>query len=374
VASQWLSSAALDYGIVGAPGVWLLDQANFRGPQVDGCIDRTRPAVVELSWVDPAGEGTVDHGSFYLLAAAELDTAFGAYNFDNVVGGNGCNAATIRPAPVPSPGLTRRIAACTGLPGVVTTYDWFDSNANDFNYFDVEVAVDPFPPEHRTAAVAGPLIAGYQVLYQEGGEPTSSGAGGWRPARDLTRPATDPAPMVPVGTVTARVALPKGVTWTTRYWVALRLVYRDARLNQGPGEPRLVSPVGGHCGPLEFGGVIDAVEFGAIDVRRTRQGVVIDWTTLAEDDTLGFRVHRAPRRDASEAQVVGGLVPAHGPFAPYTFTDLSAAGDTATLHYYLQEVTVSGGDGDRSPWLTVAADPGGRGRGRGRRPGTERGR
>jgi hypothetical protein len=369
-ASQWLSNAELDYGIAGAPGVWLLDQANFQGPQVDGCIDRAQAAVVELTWLDAPTEGTVDHGAWYLVAAAEFDPAFGAYNFDRIVGCGGCNAATIEPRLVPSPTLAARTEPCTGAPATVTRYQVV--NAADRAYFDVVVVPgEPAPPEYRTAALAGtPLIAGYQVLYREGSEPTSSDPAGWLPARDPAAPATDAAPLIPVGAASATVAIPLGQP-TMRYYVALRIVYVDTGLNpttswplSGDG-PRVTSLVSGHCGPFHYSPVL-AVEFGELSARRTARGNVIEWTTLDEQDTLGFQVSRASRKEASSAELVPGFVVAHGPFLTYRLTDAAAAGEARTWHYFVQEVTSSGVAGDRSPWVTVGGAEPGRGRARGR--------
>jgi hypothetical protein len=167
------------------------------------------------------------------------------------------------------------------------------------------------------------------------------------------------------------VSIPKG-TPLVNYWVAVRIVYHDASLNPTSpwpigGGPRVLSLVSSHCGPFYYeGGVSPAVEFGELSARRTAQGNVIEWTTLDEQDTLGFQVLRASRRDGSAAELVPGFVVAHGPFRPYLLTDTAAAGETRTWHYFVQEVTSSGASGDRSPWVTVGTDASGGGRSRSR--------
>jgi hypothetical protein len=363
VASQWMSNAELDYGITGATGVWILDQANFQGPSIDGCIDRAQPAVVEFSWLDGPTDGTVNHTSWFLVMASEFDSAFGAYNFDNITGGGGCNAATTQPMPVPAATITTRTAACTGASATRTQFGTSSENAVDNTFFDVGITIsNPNPPQYRTAAVTAPLIRGYQVLYREGTEPTSSDPAGWTVAKDPAAPATANHPIIATGTATATVSLPKGAI-ANNYYIALRIVYQDASLN-ATADPRVVSLLSSHCGPFYFeGGVTPAVEFGPIQAQRTTQGTKIQWTTLDEQDTLGFQIYRATRQDASAAQVVGGFIAAHGPFVPYNFTDTSVAGETRAYHYFIQEVTSSGA-GDRSPWLTVSQDSNGRGRAR----------
>jgi len=361
--AEWLVNANLDDGTAIPAGIWYMYQANWAGPMVDGCFNITGVTprtVAEISDVYSAAEGTPNHGAWFLVGSVGLTTGF---NFDLITGATGtCNAATIAKQDVSAVSVQGRSAACVGstTPTTVTTADTLTG------FFDVQINItNPNPAWFNDTGAAPALISGYQIMYKTGAEPTTSVASAWNPVYDPTD-ATAPKNamgVIPVGTATALVALPV-TTITTNYWFAARAVYADATENPTasfdpllgtpglPAGPQVTTPVGAHCGPVNFNPLPMAVNFGSVVAERTAQGVTVRWTTLSEDDTNGFRVVRATGASGTEAAVDAAYVDAHGANLDYVISDLGAG--PGTYYYYVQELT-SNGPGDRSEIVRVDA-------------------
>ena len=196
---------------------------------------------------------------WYVLASVPLTNSF---DFDQITGATGCSPAEVVQQPVPGVTIVGRTAPCTrsSVATLSTTPD------RTPGFFDVAVTlVDPEPDWWNETGMDGApaLIAGYQIVYTTGAEPTTSSytIGGYRPVREPGN-ARRALGVVPRGTsVPVTVALPDlGVG--TRYWLATRIVYVDSTENPlGPFDPAAgtpASPVGpqittevsGHCGPV----------------------------------------------------------------------------------------------------------------------------
>lgn len=237
---------------------WLLD-ADWSAALSDGCIDATlapRRAVAELSFADAAREGSIDHRAFYL--AASVDELGGAYDFDRITGGDGCNDRDVVVHEVPRPTFPPNPPSmqCTGNPTWVAG-SLEASNAVDCDYRDVgvEIADEPTWRTETGSGAAPALIQGVEFLYQFSPiEPLSSDActAGWLPARDPAMPSLALGPL-PRGIRRALIAIPNSYDPA---WIAARIIYADASVNPmgsyDPlgGAPALVSPPGGHCGPV----------------------------------------------------------------------------------------------------------------------------
>ena len=108
---------------------------------------------------------------------------------------------------------------------------------------------------------------------------------------------------------------------------------------------------------IEVESIILAVTWDEYAATRTATGVIVAWTTLAEDDTLGFEI-RAMHRDGSEAVVM--TLPAHGPSQPYELRDSrDVARDGTVTAYRVTEIRWDGRRGDATPWFKIARDDGG---------------
>jgi len=366
---EYLVNASLDDLTPGlANGHWYMWQPNWSGPMVDKCYTGapgppTPRTVVELSAVDarPGFEGTTAHAAWYILASVPL-TANG-FDFDTITGGTGCTPQELQKQPVPTVSVMGRSLPCTNNT-TPTTSQTADALTG---YFDTAVTIsNPNPNWWTEAGLNGApaLISGFQIMYKMGTDPTTSASSAWLPVYDPTD-ATAPKNalgVVPVGTAgPITIALPV-TTSTTNYWLALRIVYADASENPtapfdptaaGLQGPQITSPVGTHCGPVNFNpGIQTAVEFDSVTAERTSQGVNVRWTTLREDDTYAFKVYRS-NEAGTESTEAASWVDAHGSNLEYVVSDLSAG--PGAYYYYVQEFT-SNGLGDRSPSVRVEAN------------------
>lgn len=372
--TEWMVNAFLDDGTSPAPGHWYMYQASWTGPSVDGCYNApgapSPRTVAELSFVDANGpshtgtEGTINHGSFYLVNSVPLTQQF---EFDTTTGGTGCTAAEVKAAPVAGLTIVGRTLACTGnaTPTTSGTADVLTG------YHDIGITLsDPNPDWYNESGLNGapPLIVGYQIVYKTGAEPTTSATSAWAPVYD---PTDNTAPknalgVVLLGTATAVTVAVPDMPAGTNYWFATRIVYQDVTENptapfdpatgtpSAPVGPQITSQVSGHCGPVQFGTSPVAVEYGSVTAERNAQGVNVRWTTIREDDTNGFKVFRSNDAAGTEALVeAASWVDAHGANLEYAVTDLSAS-SSQTYYYYVQEMT-SNGFGDRSE--SVRVDP-----------------
>jgi len=268
---SWLVNCKYDQSgclDLGEDGHWTLSQANWAAGcfqlGVDGCISSQRPVppdlstrtVVELSFADTSsGEETVDHDAWYIVAAVEFD---GSFDFDRIQGGDtagGLGPADLLAQSVPDVSFTGMTCPDNGAAIV------FPENAVDGDYYDVTVDVStttpPFFTERGRDDSDSPLIVGLQVVFQRSLAAPRSSVRRWLPARDPADPADQIAGLIPWGgSASATVALPK-VACGARHWLATRIVYKDATVNfqTGPGPdatgPRLVTPTGKSCGPVE---------------------------------------------------------------------------------------------------------------------------
>jgi len=100
-------------------------------------------------------------------------------------------------------------------------------------------------------------------------------------------------------------------------------------------------------------------------VRRGDSGVVISWTTLSEDQTLGFLVERRMGPGAP-FEPVADVVAAHGPGQRYEVADTGVA-PASGLRYRIVEIGPTG-PGDATPPFAVEPTAGRRSGGRQRSP------
>jgi hypothetical protein len=380
--NEWLVNGALDDGLAQAPGHWYLWQANWAGPDIDGCFNAAAPrTVVEVGNFNTPDEGTENHGAWYLIATAVPSNGFNfdRATFSNQPGGTGCTAADLMQSPVEGVNIVSRPAGTCLMETERTQFGSYNGFPGS-TFFDAQVTlVEPNPRYFAEAASAPALIAGYQIMYQISATPPTSSSvatGGWLPVLD---PFDVVAPKNALGVVQAGTAGPITISLpvtfrgsppredpTINYWIATRIVYEDASENPevafdpasgtatAPAGPQITSEVSGHCGPLFFlTSVPPAVQFDYVTATRTPQGVNVHWATLMEDDVSGFRVFRSTTPDGTEALTeAASWVDAHGANLGYTITDLGAG--PGTYFYWVQELT-SAGLGDRSETVRVEA-------------------
>lgn len=265
----WLANWKLDLNAPNPDGRWRMQSVDwFSGANphgVDGCyVGGTPRTVAEVSDVFPPVEGSIDHSSWYLVAAVEYD---GRFLFDRIKGGDvpaaaGCAPPDVSAHPVSAVRIAGRDpAACIGntTPTEITTTGGF---------LDVTVEIaDPTPPYYTEAGRHDPaarLLDGYRIFYKVGAEPTTSDrqAGGWLPALD---PATSQVlGTLAYGTRQRSVRVP--VSGGQFIWFAARLVYADCSLNgskvadpscsptspfYNANDPVLGTQLGQHCGPVQ---------------------------------------------------------------------------------------------------------------------------
>ncbi len=310
---EWMVNAT-----PGNTGHWYLWQPNWAGPDVDGCYTTAvpRPAyrtVVEVASVDrrPGFEGTFNHGSWYVLASVPLTVGF---NFDTITGGTGCTPAEVVKQPVRGVTVVGLGGPCTGS-GVSMQSMLPDI---DPGYFDVQVTLDDPGPHwwNETGQDGAPqLIAGYQILYTTGPEPTTSDyvTGNWRPVHD---PVNAPLALglVPLGNGSPiTVALPI-TDPLTDYWLATRIVYRDASENpvgtfdpalgtpSNPVGPQIASPVSGHCGAVHFGIRLQIAPVAALGLARQGDDIRLSWQ--GPPSAIGYNAWTVTRKvDIDNARI-----------------------------------------------------------------------
>jgi hypothetical protein len=260
---DWICNGYGDFGIGTENGHWFLFQSNWQAPCVAGCPNAgVRPlrTVAEMSFVNPSAEGTVNHDSWYVIAAVDAD-----YDFDRVRGGAlpgaaSCNGREVPALHVPAFRIEERenagFSACTGSPDIVNPTP---SGGN----FTVHLLLDEVRPAYFTEVghndPATPLIEGYELLYHAGAtladEPTSSDpCQGWSrvPGSGIVRFG---------GCDRVAVTLPDT---GALYWLAVRIVYVDCSVNASkdwspgctttrPLTPATIlgSKVSRHCGPVQ---------------------------------------------------------------------------------------------------------------------------
>jgi len=91
--------------------------------------------------------------------------------------------------------------------------------------------------------------------------------------------------------------------------------------------------------------VLLLVEFDSVNVKATKEGVLLNWTTLSEVDTVGFRVLReSPGRNAKSVVIVSPVIPSVGAGltgGSYSFLDNAPEAFDAQI-YYLEDVDIYG--------------------------------
>lgn len=208
---SWLANAAVSGHIQGAStslfSVW---QANWAGSGIVGCPleikdskdDRT---VVEVTFADPAKEGSTSHQGLYGVASVPFDDKFSSYNLDDVHGGEGAKGNVIPVKPIPAPRVMAEPKASSAGNVVV----------------NVEL---PSAISYSEGGKDTPmkLIGGYRILYTQGDEPTSSDPAKYKPAHDPADAAKD-APVIRTGQ--GAVSVPAGKTW-----LVAQLVFNDPSL------------------------------------------------------------------------------------------------------------------------------------------------
>lgn len=241
-AAGQVAQASKDLGRPVADGHWVVDGMMWQGTGYDGCLtaapgDRL---VSEVSFVDTAREGTTAHRAFYAVTSVDATTP--GFDLDQVSGGDGCNSATVRVAEVPRPDWWLSAFAS---PDPQNAMVWIDPARVAAHYFS-ELGRDS----------GSSPIAGFEVMYLRGPEPTSSDlcSAGWLPA--LSYPdATLAQGVIPFNSASVSVQIP-GNCYPERVtdpaWIAYRLVYEDPLNPSGPYDlavgpaPRLTTPVGAH--------------------------------------------------------------------------------------------------------------------------------
>ena len=94
-----------------------------------------------------------------------------------------------------------------------------------------------------------------------------------------------------------------------------------------------------------------AVEYGSFFAREVPVGVVVEWTTVNELHTAGFKVW-AINVDNTIEQI--GFVFATGPHSHYAHMDDSAKAKAGLRRgYQVVEVTFEGDQGDATPWFKI---------------------
>ena len=273
VASRWLVHAHFDYPQAGSPrGLWSLDFGNWSNPtrpgpsRVDGCIGFAtgpQPTRTVADLRDLEADGTPEHDSWYVVAAARWATAF---DFDHLSGGDigrfgtACAPSSLPRRPVPQPIVAGLDAASCLDPGVAG-----QTRPGAAGYFDLTVALQPTPAYFTEVGLfdpEAPLIDGYQLVFARV-EPWSSR---WNP--DLWTPVFDPAdPGQPRGTIrfgTRQVDVSLPDEPGVGFWLAARLVYADCSINSSliarpdcatapplaSAEAIVATHLSRHCGPV----------------------------------------------------------------------------------------------------------------------------
>src|SRR5207249_2812447 len=133
-------------------------QANWAGREIAGCaldVAAESPrTVVDLTFSDPAREGTKDHQGFYAVTSVTVSGS--DFDLDRVRGGEGPKGNVIKVQPIPAPKVTAVKPASGG---------------------NVLVSVElPEAVSYSEGGKDNPvkLISGYRILYASGEAPTSS--------------------------------------------------------------------------------------------------------------------------------------------------------------------------------------------------------
>jgi len=385
IANAGMVHTVLDLGHSDSSGNWVLFGCNWEedggpGPgRMDGCIASTEPVppdtaqrtVLEVNFADSfSGEGTPDRSSWYLVAS--VPETEGRYDFDAIEGGNSGGPSGDGPGHV----VVRHPPSVRidGLPGPTPSCPVNDStmvglpNPHSAAHFNLDLRVNPAVPTARADwfTEAGrnkdpQLIEGFQVVYKLSSTPPTSSYL-WLPARDPDDPVHNVAGLIPWSETpgSATVALPIS-PGGGKYWLAVRLVYRDATINGqlGPGPietaPKLVSLPGAMCGPVASP-VTLAVKFADVKAEWTDDGALISWTTLEEVDTLGFAVFRSASADGSSGvSQVGSIVMSRGGGQSYSASDGQVRGAEGQPYWYYVQELVDVGYGTRSQWAKLAS-------------------
>lgn len=200
----WLINASSELGVKDAnPALFSVFQANWTGPQINGCIMALKPeerrTVFEISLVNPKTEGTAAHAGFYAVSSVAFANSM--FDLDTVKGASGANGNVVPLAPIPVPKV---LSTPTPL-------------GTDFQAVELELAAPVSYSEGGKDSVA--LIRGYRVLYASGEAPKTSDPGKYKPALDPSDPKKE------LGSVKAgkvRVAIPRDAAW-----LVSQLVYED---------------------------------------------------------------------------------------------------------------------------------------------------
>lgn len=213
---SWLLNLAVDRKIAGQPPSHVVVRAaDWYGNKVKGCPlgGAEKPAgekgtaaaprtVVEMSFADPAREGSREHQGYYLVMSVPLDERRGSFDLSAVRGGSGQKGNVVAVAAVPAPKLSEVKAASGG---------------------QMRLRVElPAPVSYSEGGKDAPvrLISGYRLLYAAGAEPTSSDPAKYQPVRDPKDPKRELG-VVGSGVVELAVPAEKDV------WLVAQIVYND---------------------------------------------------------------------------------------------------------------------------------------------------
>lgn len=203
---EWLLHPAIVYKdkLPGAKvGHWVGYQMNWMGDGVVGCIRDAESArsVVEISFADPALEGTTRHTGRYVIVSVADDSS--AYNLDRVHDAKGNRVIPVAPIPVPQVVAIREAKGTHQL---------------------VTVKLDD-PVSYSEGGMNQPvsLVAGTRLYFVTGKEPTSSDPTAYKPVGDPASPDKELG-LVPIGKSQVELSVPKA---DEPVWLVARVQYAD---------------------------------------------------------------------------------------------------------------------------------------------------
>ncbi len=118
----------------------------------------------------------------------------------------------------------------------------------------------------------------------------------------------------------------------------------DPDMCQGPSQPPDVC-----LPPVDPDAPPTAVEMASFSAGWTRQGVVVEWETANEVDSLGFNLYRSLAARSGYQQINASLIPCQSPGAPQgtAYSYLDGQAQPNTVYYYVIESLDAQGRADR---------------------------
>lgn len=332
----WVVNLMSDFSVGTDPGYWVGYQANWNGVEIDGCR-AGNVLVTEFSFPDSPTETSANHKGYFMIMSTS------SLNLDTVSGGMGTNGNVIPVIEIPKP----------DSPVPAGSENTTDTSYTDYN-ITMPAAGDMWYTENGANDVGRPLIDGVGLMYiNDTTPPTSSSPSAYTGWGSLPSAPDDTTPLVlPFGATTAVTFKTPAAGEAT--YVAAVIHYADASVT-GATDFLGSWATSGH---IVLPGGQD-VEWGSYSAKVTPDGVVIEWTTLMEIDTLGFYVEKSLESVQDFNPVPGGMVSARFPGYTYTYLDTDFT-PGQTPYYRVVELTPEG-ENDRTPVFTLTVDTEGRG-------------